>query len=130
MTFDLRSGKPVDWSAMFEPGFLPSSPGDPNRKLSALTHLYRMRYSRVPDDQDCRNLVLEYDPFTSQPILWLDSRGDLVAEPYYPHATQACATPMVLSAADLAPHVADPALRTELRQYTGQPTGQPLARTP
>ena len=115
MTFDLATGRMIDWTKMFKPGFLPSDGADEHAPLSALTKLYRARYSREKADEDCRAAITENDPFSSAPIVWLDAGKGLLAQPDFPHVMAACANPVSLSAADLAPYLRDAGLLADLK---------------
>jgi len=119
MTFDLATGRAIDWNTMFKPGFLPSDSSD--APLSALTKLYRARYSTEKDDADCRSAIMGDEPFSSPPIVWLDSGKGLVAQPDFPHVMAACANPVSLSAADLAPYLKDAKLLADLKAVVKPP---------
>ena len=108
MTFDLASGRQIDWSQAFKPGFLSGAKG------SVLTRLYRARYPK-DQDADCRSAVNTDDPFGEAPILWLDAKRGLVVEPDFPHVIAACAEAVALSAADLAPYLKDASLTADLQ---------------
>ncbi len=115
LTFDLVAGAQVDWTAAFKPGFLPADTADEHTPPSALTKLYRARYSRAKDDADCRQAITDQDPFSSAPIVWLDARGGVVFQPDFPHVMAACATPLTLSPAEIAPYLKDAKLAADLK---------------
>jgi hypothetical protein len=115
LTFDLATGRLIDWNAMFKRGFLPSDSTADRASLSALTKLYRVRYSKDKADADCRGVIMSDDPFSSPPIVWLDAGKGLVVQPDFPHVTAACANPVSLSAADLAPYLKDATLLADLK---------------
>ena len=119
MTFDLATGRAIDWNTMFRPGFLPSDNAD--APPSALTKLYRARYSTKKDDADCRGVIMGDEPFSSPPIVWLDAGKGLVAQPDFPHVTAACAAAVGLSAADLAPYLKDAKLLADLKAVVKPP---------
>lgn len=121
MTFDLATGRMIDWNTMFKPGFLPSDGAGDRAPPSALTKLYRARYSTKKDDEDCRNAIMSDDPFASPPIVWLDAGKGPVAQPDFPHAMTACANPVSLSAADLAPYLKDTRLLADLKAVVKPP---------
>ncbi|MBL6854030.1 MAG: hypothetical protein ISS15_13920 [Alphaproteobacteria bacterium] len=106
---DLKVGKEIDWTGMFKPGFL--TDGD---KIGALTKLYLSHYSKKKEDKDCLDAVKQTDPSASA-IFWLDSKQGLLFQPDYPHVIAACANPMPLSSAVLAPYLKDTALLAELK---------------
>ena len=105
VTFDLATGREIDWNAVFKPGFLPAG----------LTKLYRASYPRDADP-DCRKLVMANEPFESgdDAIFRLQSGKGLVVLPEMAHATQACAEEVALPAAKLAPYLGDAKLLAEL----------------
>ena len=115
VTFDLKSGTQIDWTQMFKPGFLPPDNADEHTPPSALTKLYRARYSKAKDDADCRQAITDQDPFSSAPIVWLDAKGGVVLQPDFPHVMAACATPLRLSPAEIAPFLKDAALAADLK---------------
>jgi hypothetical protein len=104
ITFDLTTGREVDWNAVFKPGFIPEG----------LAKLYRASYPRDADPE-CRKLIVSEEPFESgdDAIFRLQS-GKLMLLPMLAHATQACAEEVALPAAKLAPYLADAQLITEL----------------
>jgi len=104
-TFDLVTGKAIDWKAIFKPGFLPPDNAGDNAAPSPLTKLYRAHYSKAKDDADCRQDIDSNDPFASPPIIMLNSRSGVVFQPDLAHADQACGTPLTLKAAEIAPYV-------------------------
>jgi hypothetical protein len=106
VTFDLKTGREIDWKTVFKPGFAPD----------ALTKLYRSVYPRDAGP-DCRKLVMSEEPFESADgaIFRLQAGRGLMVLPDFAHATQACAEEVALPAAKLAPYLADPALLSELR---------------
>jgi hypothetical protein len=109
MTFDLASGRQIDWSKAFKPGFLPSG-----AKGSMLTRLYRAAYPK-DQDADCRSAMRDDDPFSEAPILWLDSKRGLMVQPDFPHAIAACAEAVALPAAGFAPYLKDAGLAADLQ---------------
>lgn len=109
INIDLKTGREIDWTTMFKPGFL--SDGE---KAGALTKLYLARYSKKKDDAECLGAVKESDPSGSA-IFWLDAKQGLIFQPDYPHVMAACGLPMALSSADLAPYLKDTALLAELK---------------
>jgi hypothetical protein len=115
LTFDLTTGAPITWQALFEPGFLPPDDGEASAHPSVLAGLYKARYLKTtPVDDDCRGVIT--DPLWSfSPILWLSATGGLVVQPDFPHAVAACAEPLSLSAADLAPYVRTSAFLADLK---------------
>ncbi|MEJ0026568.1 MAG: hypothetical protein WDN01_11120 [Rhizomicrobium sp.] len=115
MTFDLTAGAQIDWSTMFKPGFLPLDTADEHTPPSALTKLYRARYSKAKDDADCRQAINDQDPFSGAPIVWLDAKGGVVLQPDFPHVIAACATPLTLSPAEIAPYLKDARLAADLK---------------
>ncbi|MEJ0042098.1 MAG: hypothetical protein WDM81_07710 [Rhizomicrobium sp.] len=115
MTFDLTASTQIDWSAMFKPGFLPPDTADEHTPPSVLTKLYRARYSKAKDDADCRQAINDQDPFSSAPIVWLDAKGGVVLQPDFPHVIAACATPLTLSPAEIAPYLKDAMLAADLK---------------
>ena len=121
MTFNLATGQLIDWNAMFKPGFLPSDSAADQASFSVLTKLYRARYSRDKADADCRGVIVSDEPFSSPPIVWLDAAKGLVVQPDFPHVTAACANPLSLSAADLAPYLKDAKLLADLKAVVKPP---------
>ena len=115
LTFDLKAGTQIDWTQMFKPGFLPPENADEHTPPSVLTKLYRARYSKAKDDADCRQAINEQDPFSSAPIVWLDAKGGVVLQPDFPHVIAACATPLTLSPAEVAPFLKDASLAADLK---------------
>jgi hypothetical protein len=109
ITIDLKTGKEIDWSTMFKPGFLS---GD---KPGALAALYTVRYSNAKEDAECLDAVKQTDPANAGAAFWLDARKGLMFVPGYPHVIAACAVPMALSAKDLAPYAKDPTLVADLK---------------
>ena len=105
VTFDLATGREVDWKTAFKPGFL----------LEGLTKLYRAHYPRDAGP-DCRKLTMTDDPFESadDAIFRLQSGKGLVVVPELAHATQACAEEVALPAAKLKPYLVDAQLLDEL----------------
>ena len=102
LTFDLETGKALDWKKVFRPGFLPQEGG---AKPSALTRLYRARYAASDEEQECKDVVSGQDPFEGGALLWLDSaKGGLVAQPDFPHVIAACAKTIAFRSEDLAPY--------------------------
>jgi hypothetical protein len=106
LTFDLETGKALNWNKVFKPGFLPQ---EGEAKPSALTRLYRARYAASDEERECKDVVSGQDPFEGGAHLWLDSaKGGLVAQPDFPHVVAACARAITFRPKDLAPY-ADPA---------------------
>jgi hypothetical protein len=105
LTFDLKTGRELDWNKAFKPGFVPDG----------LTKLYRAAYPRDAD-HECRKLVAQDAPFESadDAIFRLQAGKGLMVLPEFPHATQACAEEVALPAAKLAPYLSDPQLLAEL----------------
>lgn len=87
INIDLKTGREIDWTTMFKPGFL--SDGE---KAGALTKLYLARYSKKKDDAECLGAVKESDPSGSA-IFWLDAKQGLIFQPDYPHVMAACGLP-------------------------------------
>jgi hypothetical protein len=115
LTFDLTTGDPVDWKAMFKPGFLPADDGDDSAHPAGLTKIYRARYRKKdPPDDDCRAAI--NDPaFSLSPILWLSATDGLVVQPDFPHVSAACADALSLSVADLTPNIKSAAFLADLK---------------
>jgi hypothetical protein len=111
LTIDLADGKALDWKGLFKPNFLPLK-GEAGP--SALSRLYQMRYAASGEQQACKDVVLDGDPFEEGVILWLDTaKGGLVAQPSFPHAIAVCAKPIALGSKGLASY-ADPAFLRDL----------------
>jgi hypothetical protein len=106
VTFDLSTGKEIDWKAAFKPSFF----------SGALTRLYRASYPKSAD-AECRKTVTEQDPFETADgaIFRLETGKGLVVLPDLPHVVQACAEEVTLPAARLAPFLADARMLAELR---------------
>jgi hypothetical protein len=111
VTFDLASGRVIDWKTLFKPGFWPETSGP----SSGLTRLYRARTKYEKGDEDCRDAIAGADPFESAPIVRLDAKQGLMVWPDLPHAIQACANAVSLSPDDLAPTLKDARLLAELK---------------
>jgi uncharacterized protein len=123
LTFDLTSGAALDWSTAFKAGFLPSPNADDNAPPSALTKLYRERYrtGKKDKDDDCAKVITDDDPFSSNPIIWLDSRQGLIVKPDFPHVTDGCADELALTANDLAPYLVSAQLLADLKATVKTP---------
>jgi hypothetical protein len=120
LTFDLTTGEPVDWKALFKPGFLPSEDGEDAAHPSGLAKIYKARYRKTDAaDDDCRSVIA--DPSWSfSPILWLSATTGLMVQPDFPHVVAACADELNLSAADLAPFVKTPSFLADLKATVRQ----------
>ncbi len=112
LTYDLSTGVQIDWTTMFKPSFLAPSSDSDKAPPSALTKLYRARYR---GEKDCRDVITGQDPFSSAPIVWLDAKGGMVFQPDFPHVIAACADPLTLSPADVAPYLKDAKLAADLK---------------
>lgn len=105
VTFDLATGRELDWKAAFKPGFL----------TDRLNALYRAAYPKNAD-ADCRKFVHDQPPFgtADDAIFKLETGKGLVVLPDFPHAVQACAEEMTLPAARIAPFLKNATLLNEL----------------
>lgn len=115
ITVDLGGATPIDWTKAFKPGFLPAENADESAPASVLTKIYRARYSKAKDDADCLQAITEQDPFASAPIVWLDAKSGIVFQPDFPHVIAACATPLTLTPAQIAPYLKDATLIADLK---------------
>jgi hypothetical protein len=115
VSFDLSTGAAIDWSTQFKPGFLSVESTADNPPPSMLTKIYRARYSKAKDDAECRQAISDQDPFSGAPIVWLDAKGGVVFQPDFPHALAACATPLTLTPAQIAPYLKNAALTADLK---------------
>jgi hypothetical protein len=110
-TLDLTTGKPLDWNAVFKPGFLPR---DGAIVSSTVIKLYRARFAAPPDIAACKDVIADDQSFEDGVDLWLDAaKGGLVVQPDFPHVIAACAVPIAFGAKDLAPY-ADAAFVSDL----------------
>ena len=105
VTFDLATGREIDWKTAFKPGFL----------TGALNTLYRAVYPKSSDAQ-CRSFVREQPPFASpeDAIFRLETGKGLVVLPDFPHAMQGCAEEVAVPAPKLAPFLRNADLLNEL----------------
>jgi hypothetical protein len=119
LTYDLSTGAQIDWTTMFKPGFVAPLSDAEGAPPSTLTKLYRARYRKPKgkgdDDADCRGAITDQDPFSSAPIIWLDAKGGVVFQPDFPHVIAACADPLTLSPAEVAPYLKDATLAADLK---------------
>ncbi len=115
VTYDLGNGTAIDWPAQFKPGFLNVESKADVPPPGMLTKIYRARYSKAADDADCRQAIGDQDPFSGAPIVWLDAKGGVVFQPDFPHALAACATPLTLTPAQIAPYLKNAALAADLK---------------
>ncbi len=116
VTYDLTTGAALDWTTAFKPGFLAPLSDAQTAPPSALTKLYRARYRKGKGDPEgCRGVITDQDPFGSAPITWLDAKGGIVFQPDFPHVTAACADPLTLSPADVAPYLKDAKFAADLK---------------
>ena len=115
LSFDLSTGTAIDWTTQFKPGFLSVESKADVPPPSMLTKIYRARYSKAPDDADCRQAITDQDPFSGPPIVWLDAKGGVVFQPDLPHVTAACALPLTLTPAQIAPYLKNAALAADLK---------------
>lgn len=114
VAFELRSGAQVDWTKMFEDGFLPRD----GAGKSALADLYRATYRKdEPADDECRDVIKQDGLFSSPPVFRLDAEG-IIVQPDFPHVIAACADPFTLPIDALATYLKDTALTAELRGAT------------
>ena len=106
LTYDLTTGRELDWHHFFVDSFL-NPPAD---KPSALLALY---LSHVKLDEDCTSAVNDRSTTFD---FWLDSTHKaVIAHPNsLPHAADACAKLAPIPFAEIAPYILDPALRQEL----------------
>jgi hypothetical protein len=106
VTFDLSTGREIDWKAAFKPSFFGG----------ALTRLYRAAYPKSAD-AECRKFVTEQDPFETSDgaIFRLQTGKGLVVLPDLPHVVQACAEEETLPVAKLAPYLKKPDLLDEFK---------------
>lgn len=105
VTFDLSTGREIDWKAAFKSGFF----------TGRLEKLYRAAYPKNAD-ADCRDFVREQPPFAipEDAIFRLETGKGLVVLPGFPHAMQACAQEVTLPPAKLAPYLKNANLLNEL----------------
>jgi len=106
ITFDLTTGRELDWHGLFTAEFL-TPPAD---KASPLLTLY-LRYARL--DEECTTAI--NDPGTAF-SLWLESaRRVLLARPSsLAQESAACAKIAAIPFAEIAPYLQTPLLRQEL----------------
>jgi hypothetical protein len=111
LTFDLGTGRPLDWNAVFKPGFLPSEGA---MASAALVKLYRARYAAPDEAKDCKDVIADDPSFEDGVDIWLDeTKGGLVVQPDFLHVIAVCAVPLAFGATDLAPY-ADAAFVSDL----------------
>jgi hypothetical protein len=105
VTFDLTTGRELDWKTAFKPGFL----------TDRLNALYRASYPKNAD-AECRSFVRDQPPFgiAEDAIFKIEAGKGLVVLPDLPHAVQACAEEVRLPAAKLAPYLKNATLLNEL----------------
>lgn len=116
VSFNLSNGAPIDWSEQFKPGFLSVESTADMPPPSMLTKIYRARYAKSQNDGECKQFIKDMDPFSGAPIVWLDAaKGGVVFQPDFPHVSAACADPMTLTPAQIAPYLKDAKLIADLK---------------
>ena len=128
IVYDLRSGKPVDWTALLPPaltGKLALTTGEDDVRVVTLASprlyaLYRKGYDVGPVDEDsreCREAVDAEGADGPVPMLaWLDAKaGGLALQFDFPHAEQACSEPVVIPLEVLSREGASPRLIAALQ---------------
>jgi len=106
LTFDLATGRELDWHRFFIDSFL-NPPAD---RPSALLALY---LSHAALDEDCSSAVNDRSTTFD---FWFDSAHKaVIAHPNsLPHAAESCAKLVPLPFAEIAPYVLSPAHRQDL----------------
>ena len=128
IVYDLRSGAPVDWTALLPAkltGKLALAEGEDGVKVVTLASprlfaLYRAGYDEGPaaneDERDCRAVVKEQGDGGPVPMLaWLDAKaGGLALQFDFAHVQQNCSEPIVIPAETLRREGASPRLLAAL----------------
>ncbi|MHB8284666.1 MAG: hypothetical protein ACYDD1_08320 [Caulobacteraceae bacterium] len=124
VTFDLTTGVEVNWLTVFKPGFLPPDQITKKTPRSRLARLYWTRLPKADVDQDCREVLIESDPFGDDPPdIWMIAGRRLAVQPHFPHTLGACVVEADLPPADLAPYIKDANLAAELAAKPPPPRG-------
>jgi hypothetical protein len=113
LTFDLATGRPVDWPALLPPDWtrhrLKTWPDDPSWLWSqSLVDFYHSHYPRL-DDPDCAPIALAVSP-AFQFALNARSHQLVMIPRDSSHATRACDDWVSVALVDLAKRGADPRL--------------------
>ena len=127
MVYDMRTGAPVDWARLLPAslvGKLSLVEGEDEVKMVALASprlnaLYRAGYDHGGDPaeaKECRDAVAgEMEGGPVPMVAWLDAKvGGLAVQFDLPHAVEACAETVVITAAILRREGASPRLLAAL----------------
>jgi hypothetical protein len=123
VTFDLSTGREVDWKNAFKPEFFSVALNALYRKLYPWTakdeaDLRKEIAAGQADESDnCKKLVDGQDNFESPDaaIFRLQAGTGLVVSPDFPHVIQACGEEVALPLSSVAPYLKDPHLLDELK---------------
>ncbi|MGH7091940.1 MAG: hypothetical protein ACREFB_00210 [Stellaceae bacterium] len=126
LVFDLTSGAPIDWKALFPAGIVSAAgtgPGNPDSQpvtvtSDALWKRYVKLAAPVSGIKDCTDVLANPPWHGTGLMLWPDAAADGVAmmAADFPHVIKACGPPVTLTMAELRKLGVRPAFLADLAE--------------